>query len=60
MRLAAIVCVFSTPASDIHPYDSSSISRAYVITSSSSPPYSSGMREPNSPNAFICSTIGSG
>src|SRR3954453_9855988 len=30
------------------------------MTSSSRPPYSSGMREPNRPNAFICSTIASG
>src|SRR3954452_9482387 len=30
------------------------------MTSSSRPPYSSGIREPNRPNAFICSTIASG
>src|SRR5205823_7039194 len=30
------------------------------MTSSSRPPYSSGIREPNSPNAFIWATIASG
>ena len=48
------------PDSDIQPYASSSTTPMYVSRSSPSPPYSSGIVIPNSPSAFICSTIASG
>ncbi len=57
IRCAAIVWVFTTPDSDIHPYASSSTTPMYVSRSRPSPPYSSGIVIPKSPSSFICSTI---
>src|SRR5439155_1525032 len=45
-----------TPARDIQPRHSSSITRAYVVTSRPRPPYSRGTSAPNRPRARIRST----
>jgi hypothetical protein len=55
-----MTCVLSTPDSDIHPADSSSITPQYVGRSRPSPPYSSGTVTPNSPRSRIPSTIAAG
>ena len=60
IRCAAIVCVLTMPDSDIQPYASSSTTPMYVSRSRPRPPYASGIVMPNSPSAFICSTIASG
>ncbi len=52
--------VLMTPLIEIQPRDSSSTTIVYVVRSSPSPPYSSGIVIPKRPSSFICSTIGSG
>ena len=53
-------CVLTIPEIEIHPRESSSTIIAYVVRSSSIPPYCSGIVTPNKPNYFICSTIAVG
>jgi hypothetical protein len=53
---AAMVWLLTTPASDIQPRQSSSMTRAYVVTSRPSPPYSRGTSAPKRPSARIAST----
>src|SRR5213078_3486481 len=48
---AAMVWLLITPASDIQPRHSSSMTRAYVVTSSPSPPYAVGTRAPKRPRS---------
>ena len=55
-RVAAIMWVLRIPVNDIQPAASSSMSRAYVITSSPRPPHSSGITAPKSPSSAIWRT----
>ena len=54
ITLAAIVCVFTIPDSDIQPAASSSTTAMYASRSRPSPPSSSGIVIPKRPIAFIC------
>src|SRR5262249_24878251 len=53
---AAIVWLLMTPASDIQPRHSSSITRAYVVTSRPRPPYSAGTSAPKRPSSRMRAT----
>ena len=60
MSVAHMLCVLTTPESDIHPYASSSTTPMYVSRSSPRPPRSSGMVIPKSPRSLIVATISAG